>query len=126
VLYSEAKEELEKIWDKEKGQAKPIAFTWPSTKNRHRKTSFRPLDFDIQVEPTPKLDLFDREAEDREIKLVQTNAMPPKKKKAAKGESDTAVKLTDDAGNGVWWKTKEPTSLFRCQTSRYISKIEKL
>ncbi len=102
VLYGEAKEELGKIWDKEKGQAKPIAFTWPSTKNRHRKTSFRPLDFDIQVEPTPKLDLFDREAEGREIKLVQTNATPPKMKKAANVESDTAVKLTDDAGNPLY------------------------
>jgi hypothetical protein len=63
VLYSEAKEELKKVWNEETNppKPKPIAFTWPSTENRHGETSFRPLDFDAHVTPSPVIDLFDQE-----------------------------------------------------------------
>lgn len=101
VLYSEAKEELKKVWDEEASPPKPksIAFTWPGTKNRHDEISFRPLDFDILVTPTPMIDLFDRRGEGQPIKLVQINAMPPKKRKSTAAESPT---YTDADGNALY------------------------
>lgn len=98
VLYSEAKEELKKVWDDEANQPKPIAFTWPSTKNRHNEVSFRPLDFDIPVIPTPSIDLFDQEGAEKPIKLVKTNTKPPK---AKTGHADAQV-FTDADGNALY------------------------
>ena len=102
VLYSEAKEELKKAWDEESNQPKPIAFTWPSTKNRHKEISFRPLDFDISVTPTPSIYLFDQEGDKKPIKLVPTNAKPPKRQKSAKTESADAQMFTDSDGNALY------------------------
>ena len=80
VLYSEAKEELKKIWDEETNppKPKPIAFTWPSTENRHGETSFRPLDFDAHVTPSPVIDLFDQE-KGKPLTMVKTNTPNEKK-----------------------------------------------
>lgn len=97
VLYSEAKEELKKVWDDEANQPKPIAFTWPSTKNRHNEVSFRPLDFDIPVIPAPSIDLFDQVCAEKPIRLVQTNAKPP----ARTVPTDTQV-FTDPDGNTLY------------------------
>jgi IS605 OrfB family transposase len=102
VLYSEAKEELKKVWDDVTNQPKPIAFTWPSTENRHGETSFRPLDFDIPVTPTPVIDLFDRDGDGKPIKLIQTNATPRKKRKSAKAEPVGIPVFTDDDGNALY------------------------
>lgn len=104
MLYSEAKEELKKVWDEEASPPKPksIAFTWPGTKNRHGEISFRPLDFDIPVTPTPMIDLFDRRGEGQPIKLVQTNAAPPKKRKSAKAEPAAPPAFTDADGNALY------------------------
>jgi IS605 OrfB family transposase len=102
VFYSEAKEEFKKVWDETTSQPKPIAFTWPSTKNRHDETSFRPLDFDILVTPTPVIDLFDRDGDGQPLKLVQTNATPPKKQKSVKNESADTPAFTDTDGNALY------------------------
>lgn len=102
VLYSEAKEELKKVWDEVTNQPKPIAFTWPSTENRHGETSFRPLDFNILVTPTPAIDLFDREGDGEPIKLVQTNAAPPKKRSQLKNASADTPALADADGNALY------------------------
>lgn len=104
VLYSEAKEELKKVWDEDAKppMPKPIAFTWPSTKNRHGETSFRPLDFDIPVTPTPDVDLFDREGEGKPIKLVRANAKPPKQSKSQKAKSVEPPPFTDADGKALY------------------------
>lgn len=102
VLYTEAKEELKKVWDDVANQPKPIAFTWPGTQNRHSDTSFRPLDFDISVTPTPMIDLFDRDDDGKLIKLIQTNATPRKKRKSAKAEPADIPVFTDDDGNALY------------------------
>ncbi len=102
VLYSEAKEELKKVWDDESNQPKPIAFTWPSTKNRHNEVSFRPLDFDIPVTPAPSIYLFDQEGDKHPIKLVPTNAAPPKKRRPAEAEPAEHPAFTDADGNALY------------------------
>jgi IS605 OrfB family transposase len=102
VLYSEAKEELAKVWDDEKNAPKPIAFTWPSTANRHGETSFRPLDFDISVTPTPDIYLFDRAGDGDPIRLVRANAKPPKQRKSSKAESIETPAFTDTEGNALY------------------------
>lgn len=104
VLYSEAKEELRKVWDEDvkPPMPKPIAFTWPSTENRHGETSFRPLDFDIPVTPTPDVDLFDREGEGKPIKLIRANAKPPKRSKSSKAKSVEPPPFTDAEGNALY------------------------
>jgi len=100
VLYSEANEELTKVWDDQKNAPKPIAFTWPSSENRRGDTSFRPLDFEIPVAPAPSIDLFDREDDGKPIKLVRTNAEPPKKK--AKEDSAEPPPFMDGDGNALY------------------------
>jgi IS605 OrfB family transposase len=104
VLYSEAKEELKKVWDEDAKlpKPKPIAFTWPSTENRHGETSFRPLDFDIPVTPTPDVDLFDREGDGKPIKIVRANAKPPKQSKSSKAKSVEPPQFTDADGNALY------------------------
>lgn len=104
VLYSEAKEELKKVWDEDAKppKPKPIAFTWPSTENRHGETSFRPLDFDIPVTPMPDVDLFDREGDGKPIKIVRANAKPPKQSKAGKAKSVEPLQFTDADGNALY------------------------
>lgn len=104
VLYSEAKEELKKVWDEDAKppKPKPIAFTWPSTENRHGETSFRPLDFDIPVAPTPDVDLLDREGDGKPIKLVRANVKPPKQSKTSKSKSVEPPPFTDADGNALY------------------------
>ena len=100
VLYSEAKDELEKVWDEQSKAQKPISFTWPGTENRHGKTSFRPLDFDVRVGPLPEVDLFDREGEEGPVKLVRANAKPPKQNKSK--EAKPAESFTDADGSELY------------------------
>ncbi len=100
VIYSEANEELTKVWDEQKNAPKPIAFTWPSSENRHGDTSFRPLDFEIPVTPAPPIDLFDCEGDGKPIKLVRTNAQPPKKK--AKKDSVEPPPFMDGNSNALY------------------------
>ena len=103
VLYTEAKAELEKVWDGDEktGQPEPISFTWPGTRNRFDETSFRPLDFECDVATTPQIDLFYNEADGKPTKLVKTNA-PPKRNKAKKDEAVIENALTDEAGNPIF------------------------
>ncbi|MDP2653488.1 MAG: type V CRISPR-associated protein Cas12b [Candidatus Omnitrophota bacterium] len=100
VLFSEAKEELKKVWEETTGEPKPIVFTWPNTKNRHNETSFRPLDFNIPVTPTPIIALFDREGIGKPVKLVRTNAASSKKRKSAEPTDSPA--FTDKDGNTLY------------------------
>ena len=102
VLYSEAKEELKKVWDEDTTQPKPIAFTWPGTENRHSETSFRPLDFDIDITPTPPIYLFDQGSEGKPIILIQTNAKPPKKRQSAEVQPADVPAFTDGDGNALY------------------------
>lgn len=104
VLYCEAKAELEKVWDGDEktGQPKPISFTWPRTKNRFDETSFRPLDFECDVATMPQIDLFYTEANGKPIKLVKTNATPPKRNKSKKDDATTENSLTDETGNPLF------------------------
>jgi IS605 OrfB family transposase len=96
VLYSEAREELAKVWDDESKAPKSIAFTWPGTKNRHGEMSFRPLDFNIQVTPAPEADLFDCEGDGKPIRLIRTNA------NSRKGKSNARSAFTDSNGNPLY------------------------
>jgi IS605 OrfB family transposase len=102
VLYSEAKEDLAKVWDDNKNVPNPIAFTWPSTKNRHGEISFRPLDFDIPVTPMPDVDLFDREGDGKTFKLVRANAKPPKQSKSSRMKAVEPKLFTDAKGNALY------------------------
>ena len=104
VLYSEAKEELKKVWneDAKPPMPKPIAFTWPSTENRHGETSFRPLDFDISVTPTPDVDLFDCEGDGKPIRLIRANAKPPKQSKSSKAKSVEPPPFIDADGYALY------------------------
>jgi IS605 OrfB family transposase len=100
VLYNEAKEELAKV--QEGSTPKPIAFTWPGTENRHGENSFRPLDFDIPVTPTPEIDLFDREGNGKPIRMVRANADPPKPRKSKKVNPVESPAFTDADGNALY------------------------
>lgn len=78
VQYSEWKEKLEKICEKnDRGNLtiKPISYTFPGEKNRHGKISFRHFGFKEKLNRLMKLNLFRqmRSADDAHYELIQAN-----------------------------------------------------